>query len=218
MASKLCRSIKMSDYKLRFYGDHYVDVIFEHHTNGHIITSAKALRELSLFQEVVPTASTISLSYDPYTSSAKKLPRLIKECFEKIDTASPQEKSTILEIPVSYDGPDLSFVADHLDLSVQEFIKIHTSTEYHVEMIGFLPGFSYLTGGSNWEIPRLTRPRSFVPAGAVGLAGNYTGIYPLPGPGGWRLIGQTHMPLFQPESEKPFAITPETRVRFVEVT
>jgi inhibitor of KinA len=101
-------------------------------------------------------------------------------------------------------GPDLEFVAEHNKLSAEEVIGIHSASVYLVYMIGFAPGFPYI-GGMSGKIaaPRRSSPRLKIPAGSVGIAGSQTGIYPIETPGGWQLIGQTPLKLFQPESKSP---------------
>ena len=93
------------------------------------------------------------------------------------------------------------------------------ATELTVAFVGFAPGFAYCTGlPPELAVPRLDRPRARVPAGAVGLAGEYTGVYPTASPGGWRLVGRTDARLWDTDRDEPALLTPGTRVRFVEVS
>ena len=114
----------------------------------------------------------------------------------------------MLEIPVLYGGeemgPDLGFVAEHNHKTPDEVIRIHTSTEYLIYMLGFTPGFTYL-GGMSEEIaaPRLAQPRVRIPAGSVGIAGSQTGVYPIDSPGGWQLIGRTPVRMYDPDRAVP---------------
>jgi len=124
-----------------------------------------------------------------------------------------------VEIPVVYggeSGPDLAFVAAHTGLSADEVIRRHTAPTYTVYFIGFTPGFPYL-GGMDVRLtaPRLETPRARVPAGSVGIAGPQTGVYPLESPGGWRIIGRTHLPLFDLSAQPPSLLSPGDEVRFV---
>lgn len=126
-----------------------------------------------------------------------------------------------VEIPVIYGGehgPDLAFVAQHSGLSEAEVIAIHSAGEYPVYMMGFTPGFPYL-GGLDARIaaPRLPSPRSAVPAGSVGIAGQQTGVYSLQSPGGWRLIGWTPLRLFDPAADPPALLCAGEVVRFVAI-
>ncbi len=122
----------------------------------------------------------------------------------------------LVEVPVVYDGPDLSSLAARLGLAVDELVAQHTAVEHVVAFCGFAPGFGYLQG-SPWDVPRLASPRPRVEPGSVGLAGTWTGVYPTASPGGWQLIGRTHVVLWDPTRESPALFAPGTRVRFVAV-
>lgn len=127
-----------------------------------------------------------------------------------------------MEIPVCYDrnlAPDIETVAALHQLSVEEVIRLHTETVYRVFMIGFLPGFAYM-GSVHEKIitPRKSTPRTLVPAGSVGIAGEQTGIYPLDSPGGWQLIGQTPLQLFDVQQVNPCLLQPGDEVRFYPVS
>ncbi|MEW5630609.1 5-oxoprolinase subunit B family protein [Streptomyces hydrogenans] len=122
----------------------------------------------------------------------------------------------VVEVPVRYDGPDLAEVADRWEVSPAEAVRIHSSAEFRVAFCGFAPGFGYLTGlGARYEVPRRATPRTAVPAGAVALAGPYTGVYPRSSPGGWQLIGTTDLVLWDTGREPAALLSPGTRVRFV---
>ncbi|MGW0828554.1 5-oxoprolinase subunit B family protein [Streptomyces sp. NPDC002845] len=122
----------------------------------------------------------------------------------------------VLDIPVYYDGADLSAVAELWGVAEDEVARIHSSIEHRVAFCGFSPGFAYMTGlGDTCHVPRHAAPRTSVPAGSVALAGTYTGIYPRPSPGGWQLIGTTHVRLWDMEREPAALLTPGMRVRFV---
>jgi KipI family sensor histidine kinase inhibitor len=120
----------------------------------------------------------------------------------------------LVELPVSYDGPDLSSTAALLGLTVEELVEQHTAIEHVVAFCGFAPGFGYLAG-SPWDVPRLDSPRPRVEPGSVGLAGTWTGAYPTASPGGWRLIGRTDAVLWDPARPEPALLAPGARVRFV---
>lgn len=123
-------------------------------------------------------------------------------------------------IPVAYggeEGPDLQTLASRHGLNCRDIIRLHTQGDYRVLFIGFLPGFPYLSGLPNeLHTPRLATPRQAVPAGSVGIGGAQTGIYPCKAPGGWHLIGRTHIELFDPKSNSPCLLSPGDRVIFVE--
>lgn len=121
-------------------------------------------------------------------------------------------------IPVVYDGPDLDEVARHTGLSVGEVVRAHQRFTWNVAFCGFTPGFGYLVGGDpRLAVPRRSDPRALVPAGSVGLAGHYCGIYPRRSPGGWQIIGRTELSLFEPDRAEPALVRPGRDVRFVEV-
>jgi KipI family sensor histidine kinase inhibitor len=120
-----------------------------------------------------------------------------------------------VEIPVIYDGPDLDEVARLTGLSVAELVEHHRSAEYRVAFTGFAPGFGYLSGGDPaLAVPRRDTPRTKVAAGAVGLAGEFTGVYPRPGPGGWQIIGHTDTPMWDLQRTPAALLRPGVRVRF----
>ena len=112
-------------------------------------------------------------------------------------------------------GPDIEAVAASAGLSVADFIKLHTSREYPVAMIGFTPGFAYLSGlDAAVTATRLAVPRARVAAGSVGVIAGFSGVYPLAGPGGWPIVGRTDTKLFDATRDDPFLLRPGMRVRF----
>jgi KipI family sensor histidine kinase inhibitor len=118
-------------------------------------------------------------------------------------------------LPVHYDGPDLALVAETAGVGVAEVAALHSGVEYSVAFSGFAPGFGYLVGLPDaLRQPRLDQPRTRVPAGSVGIAGEFTGAYPRSSPGGWRLIGRTDAVLFDSHRDRPALLTPGDRVRF----
>lgn len=125
--------------------------------------------------------------------------------------------ATEVEIAVHYDGADLTEVAQLLDLTTDEVIAAHTGQAWTVGFCGFAPGFGYLHGeNATLRVPRRAQPRTSVPAGAVGLADVWSGIYPRQGPGGWQLIGHTTRTLWDLERTPPALLQPGTTVRFVD--
>lgn len=132
--------------------------------------------------------------------------------------ASDEDVPTV-EIPVIYDGPDLADVGELTGLGVDGVIEAHTHLPWTVAFGGFAPGFAYLVDGdARLEVRRRESPRTVVPAGAVALAGRYSGIYPRPSPGGWQLIGHTDLQLWDVDRDPPALLQPGWRVRFVAVT
>ncbi|WP_239539682.1 urea amidolyase family protein [Microbacterium sp. B35-04] len=124
----------------------------------------------------------------------------------------------LVELDIVYDGADLAETAQLLGTGADELVRRHTAAEWRVAFTGFAPGFGYLVS-EDWpfDVPRLDSPRTRVPAGAVGLAGGFSGAYPRDTPGGWRLIGTTAARLFDPDAASPALLAPGTRVRFREV-
>ncbi|WP_428962719.1 5-oxoprolinase subunit B family protein [Micromonospora fluostatini] len=121
-----------------------------------------------------------------------------------------------VRVLTEFDGPDLAAVAEHWGTDVREVLRRLTDLRFRVAFCGFAPGFAYLTGlPERWAVPRLSSPRTRVPAGSVALAGRYAGIYPTESPGGWRLVGRTSLPLFDVHADPPARLTPGTRVRLV---
>ena len=196
-------------------GDSALNIEFGNEISEEInkkIRAASALienREISGISEVVPTYRSLMIHYDPLIIEYEELISILKgieENIKNVELYSPE----IIEIPVLYGGqygPDIENVAMHNKLTVEEVIKIHTSAEYLIYMLGFTPGFPYL-GGMDKRIatPRLHSPRTKIPAGSVGIAGEQTGIYPVQSPGGWQLIGSTPIELFNPDSENPILL------------
>jgi len=120
----------------------------------------------------------------------------------------------LVTVPVVYDGPDLIDVAERWGVSVPSAVARLAGADLWVAFCGFAPGFAYMSGlPAAWSVPRLDTPRASVPAGAVGLAGPYVGIYPTRSPGGWRLVGRTDLALFDVHRDPPALLAPGTRVR-----
>jgi KipI family sensor histidine kinase inhibitor len=123
----------------------------------------------------------------------------------------------VVEIPVHYDGPDLDEVAQLTGLSAEDVVSAHTGRPWLVGFAGFAPGFAYLVDGDpRLHVPRRSTPRTRVPAGSVGLAGEFSGVYPRSSPGGWQLIGHTDEPLWDLHRDPPALLRPGLRVRFVD--
>ncbi|MGW6460054.1 5-oxoprolinase subunit PxpB [Streptomyces sp. NPDC055078] len=122
----------------------------------------------------------------------------------------------VIEVPVRYDGPDIGDVAALWGVSEGEVVAIHSAAEFRVAFCGFAPGFGYLTGlPARYAVPRRSTPRTSVPAGSLGLAGPYTGVYPRSSPGGWQLIGTTALELWDSGRKPAALLSPGVLVRFV---
>ena len=132
-------------------------------------------------------------------------------------TGRAVDDGEVVDIPVHYDGPDLLDVAELTGLSPDEVVTAHTGRPWLVGFAGFAPGFAYLVDGDpRLDVPRRANPRSRVPAGAVGLAGEFSGIYPRSSPGGWQLIGRTDQVLWDLDRDPPALLRPGLWVRFVD--
>lgn len=171
--------------------------------------------------ELLPTYRSIQIMYNPLEIDYDELIKSLKELESTIPEGDAGDYR-IVEIPTLYGGeygPDLEFVAEHNKISVEDVIKIHTSTDYLLYMLGFTPGFSYL-GGMSEKIatPRLKTPRTKIPAGSAGIAGTQTGIYPIDSPGGWQLIGRTPVKMYDPLGDPPILLKAGDYVRFVSIT
>ncbi|MCC3356309.1 5-oxoprolinase subunit PxpB [Bacillus sp. REN16] len=169
--------------------------------------------------ELVPAYQSITIYYNPILISYKNLSTQVSEICKGIAAETTSLLKQVIVIPTCYDGEDLSGVARGNGLSNEEVISLHSSVDYLVYMIGFLPGFPYLKGlPMRLATPRLANPRLKVPKGAVGIGGDQTGIYPLESPGGWNLIGRTPVPLFDPEKPEPFLLKAGDYLRFKPIT
>ena len=172
-------------------------------------------------EEVVPAYRSLLVYYDPISLSFTDLQAHLREMEGRL-AETPAQAPRVVELPTVYggeDGPDLDFVAEHAGISAQEVVDVHSSADYLVYMMGFTPGFTYLGGLSERIItPRLETPRTKIPAGSVGIAEAQTGVYPMESPGGWRLIGRTPVPLFDPHREPPVLVEPGEYVRFVPIS
>jgi KipI family sensor histidine kinase inhibitor len=170
--------------------------------------------------DIIPTYCSLLVNYDPLVISYNDLKKRL-EGLVKVDVKSGEEKKTIVEIPVCYGGeygPDIANIAEHAGLTEEEVIKIHSSKDYLIYMLGFLPGFTYL-GGLDERIhtPRLASPRIKIRAGSVGIGGSQTGIYPLDSPGGWQLMGMTPVKTYDPDREVPILVEAGQYIRFIPI-
>jgi KipI family sensor histidine kinase inhibitor len=162
-------------------------------------------------EEIVPGARTVLLDGVPDPDATAR----------RIAAWAPPPPSAAAEgsrvdVPVVFDGADLDGVARHWGVDRPRAVARLAGAELTVAFCGFAPGFAYLSGlDDEWEVPRLATPRARVPAGSVGLAGAYAGIYPTDSPGGWRLVGRTDAVLFDVHRDPPALLTPGTTVRLV---
>ncbi|ADB35547.1 Allophanate hydrolase subunit 1 [Kribbella flavida DSM 17836] len=164
--------------------------------------------------DIVPAARTVMVAIDPAVTGLAALERSLRDTVAREDRRAGGD---LVEIPVVYDGQDLADVAELLGCDVAEVVRRHTSDEWTVAFCGFAPGFGYLTGQSEWNVPRRSSPRTKVPAGSVALAGEFSGVYPRESPGGWQLLGRTEVAVFDLDRDPAALLSPGRRVRFVDV-
>lgn len=166
--------------------------------------------------DVVPAFDGVCVQYDPHVFLFNELRDLLDAKLSNATVSAQQHSSRIVTIPVRYDGPDLHVIAQHARLSMDDVVAIHVSGTYEVQMIGFAPGFGYLTGlDQRLATPRRETPRTHVVAGSVGIGGEFTGVYPVDSPGGWHLIGHTELRMFDAARSEPTMLQPGDIVRFV---
>lgn len=183
----------------------------------------EALQNCSIYGvlEVVPAYCDVTVHYNPIQISYQTLLAKLKSIETKLHETYVVKRD-LIKIPVCYDykfALDMNAVIEYTCLTKQDVIRKHTEPEYLVYMLGFTPGFCYL-GGMDEQIatPRKDEPRKCIEAGAVGIAGNQTGIYPLESPGGWQIIGKTPLKLFNTKKENPFLFKAGDRLQFYSIT
>jgi len=173
-----------------------------------------ALRTAALpgVTDLVPAARTVLIRLDPAVTS----PGAVVAAASSL-TVDPLTRPDVgsVTIAVRYDGPDLADVAEHAGVSPAAIVEMHTAATWTVAFTGFAPGFGYLTGGDpRLTVPRRPTPRTRIPAGSVGLAGEFSGVYPNDSPGGWQLIGHTDTAMWDLDRDPPALFRPGVRVHF----
>jgi KipI family sensor histidine kinase inhibitor len=200
----------VSAIEVRRAGEH--GVLLELADNAAAVRVARRLASESGLVDVVSGHRTVLVTWDGEPPGEELL--VLAEAALGDDQAAPTGAS--VEIPVRYDGPDLDEVARLTELSPEDVAARHLGAEYVVGFLGFAPGFAYLLGGDErLRVERRAEPRALVPAGSVGLAGPYSGIYPRESPGGWQLIGSTTTVLFDATRDPPALLSAGDLVRFV---
>lgn len=196
------------------YGDRAL--LCECDTPDEVLAVAQAVRDAALpgVRDVVPAARTVLVTLsgpDRQDATRRRLAGLVVAPAPRPAGDNPAD----LVLDVVYDGADLADVAALLGIGVDDVVAAHTGTAWRVGFSGFAPGFAYLIDGDpRLRVPRRAEPRTRVPAGAVGLAGEFSGVYPRESPGGWQLIGRTDATLWNPDRSPPALLVPGMWVRF----
>ncbi len=196
------------------YGDHALMV--QCGSTAEVLAWTAALCHAALpgVIDVVPAARTVLVKLDGPRYQGVVRHRL-RRMRVTADEAAPADRSADVVIDVVYDGPDLAEVAGHTGLTAAQVIEAHTATPWRAGFSGFAPGFAYLVDGDpRLRVPRRSEPRTAVPAGSVGLAGEFSAIYPRRSPGGWQLIGHTDAVLWDLERPNPALLTQGMWVQF----
>jgi KipI family sensor histidine kinase inhibitor len=200
------------------YGDQAL--LLEFDSTAEVLAWCDALTDADLLGvlDIVPASRTVLLKLagpryrDP---TRQRLGKLRIENVADDDVTAPIDQRADVEIDVVYDGADLEEVARLTGLSQDDVVAAHTAAPMRVGFGGFAPGFAYLVGGDErLNVPRRAEPRTRVPAGSVGLAGEFSGVYPRESPGGWQLIGRTDAVLWDVDRDPPALLTPGSWVRF----
>ncbi len=198
------------------YGDQAL--ILQCDTTAEVLAWTEELRAARLpgVLDIVPASVTVLVKLDGprFQGVTRQRIRRLRVAADAIDPGAGDPAEDIV-IDVVYDGPDLAHVASHTGLSPAQVIHAHTSTRWRVGFGGFAPGFAYLIGGDErLRVPRRSEPRTSVPAGAVGLAGEFSAVYPRQSPGGWQIIGHTEAVLWDIDRPDPALLTQGRWVRF----
>ena len=216
----------MDKAKILIEGDSSVLIVFgdtiSTEINQRISATVKLIKEQRIegIVDMIPAFASLLINYNPlvinYDTIRRRLERILR-----MDTRAEAAAKRVFEIPVCYGGefgPDLGDIAENAGLTPEEVVEIHTSRDYLIYMLGFLPGFCYL-GGLDERIhtPRLSSPRLRIPAGSVGIGGSQTGIYPMDSPGGGRLMGMTPVKTYDPQRETPILVQAGEYIRFVRI-
>lgn len=164
--------------------------------------------------DLVPAARTLLVVTDP--GQVPEVCRLLRSVRPAVSVGL---QGAEVDVPVVYDGADLTSLAALLGLERDELVRRHTACTWTVGFCGFTAGFGYATS-PDWpfEVPRLTTPRTSVPAGSVAVAGAFSAVYPSPSPGGWQLLGRTDLAVFDLTRDPAVLLRPGVRVRYVDTS
>jgi inhibitor of KinA len=184
------------------------------------LDAALAGRRVEGIVETVPTFRSLMIHFDPLAIAPETLTKLVLELIAESSSHLPRQRRW--QIPACYEqkfAPDLDEVAGLTGLSSADIIELHSATEFHVYMIGFLPGYPYMGDlPEQLRLPRRHEPRVRLPPGSIAIATAMTAIYPVESPGGWHLIGRSPIRLFDAQWECPSLLLPGDKVRFTPIT
>lgn len=202
------------------YGDQAL--LLEFNDNAEVLAWCAALREADLpgVVDVVPASRTVLLGLAGPRHQSPTRARIGELRVERgaVESGPPSDRRADVTIDVVYDGEDLDEVARLAGLSRDQVVAAHTAAPMRVGFGGFAPGFAYLVGGDErLHLPRRAEPRTRVPVGSVGLAGEFSGVYPRESPGGWQLIGHTDAVLWDVDRDPPALLTPGMWVQFLAI-
>ena len=201
---------------ITFGADRSAELLFRVHS------AARSLKAANIphVEDIVPAYLALTVFYDPLGTSYEEVSRKLLDACDRATHSTPTPAlSREHRIPVKYDGIDLEAVAAFAGLSVEGVVASHSSRIYTVDLLGFVPGFAYLSElDAALQLPRRAQPRPRVMAGSVAIAAAQTAVYPLDTPGGWHIIGRTQTVMFDPTRDAPALLAPGDTVRFERVT
>jgi len=217
----------MLEFKLKTAGDSGILLVFgdeiSPEINGRISAFTKIIKakEIEGVIDMIPTFCSLLVNYNPRIINYDKISQTLLQLADT-EVNENETETIIVEIPVFYGsefGPDMETVMKNANMTKEEVISLHSSQDYLIYMLGFLPGFTYLGGlDDRLHTPRLANPRLKIPAGSVGIGGSQTGIYPLESPGGWQLIGITPVKTYNPMANPPILFEAGQYIRFVPIS
>lgn len=218
MASKLIP-------RIRPFGDS--GILISYDVKGYSETACKTVHALSdvlrdndgVWTNVIPAYDSLMVTFNPMVTDPDSALRHVEVAYEKLSKRFTRSKSNPIDVPVYYggkNGPDMEQICKASKLTEEQVIKRHSKITYRVCLMGFIPGFAFLSEtDKKLHHPRHKTPRGLVPPGSIGIANWQTGIYGLESPGGWQIIGRTPLSVFDPKREEPFALKAGDMIRFV---
>lgn len=229
----LIKKVHKMNSKIVFSSEDSIEVQFEQRicpeVNAQVSVFAQIFREFTLeiaeIEEIVPAYCSVTVYFDSRSCSPEMIRNIALEVLEKTEERLAKNDGGIINsghlvrIPVCYEGddfaPDLRSIAEYTGLAEDKIVTLHSSPEYLVYMLGFLPGFPYLGGlDERLKVPRLETPRTRIPAGSIAIGGEQTGVYPVDSPGGWRILGRTPLKVFDALRTPAFLYKAGDRIKF----